>query len=185
MARRVPDLRKLARRQRWMIWLVLIVIVAQFLPFVSALPLLAQFGIIILIIAAVIQIAFHILSVIGVVLLLSAQGNHPAIIVLTGLVMLAPCVNLLTLLLVNQSVTRTLKRAGLKVRLMGVDPAQLERVLNIDVCHSCGYNLTGNVTGICPECGEPIACRNCRYIVLDTTLANCPQCGAEVRRRAT
>ncbi len=23
------------------------------------------------------------------------------------------------------------------------------------VCHRCQYNLTGNVTGICPECGEP------------------------------
>ena len=21
-------------------------------------------------------------------------------------------------------------------------------------CQRCGYNLTGNVTGICPECGE-------------------------------
>ena len=25
------------------------------------------------------------------------------------------------------------------------------------VCHSCGYNLTGNTTGICPECGHVIA----------------------------
>ncbi len=24
------------------------------------------------------------------------------------------------------------------------------------LCSSCGYNLTGNVSGICPECGEPI-----------------------------
>jgi len=23
-------------------------------------------------------------------------------------------------------------------------------------CQSCGYNLTGNVSGICPECGKPI-----------------------------
>jgi hypothetical protein len=23
-------------------------------------------------------------------------------------------------------------------------------------CRTCGYNLTGNVSGICPECGEPI-----------------------------
>ena len=25
-------------------------------------------------------------------------------------------------------------------------------------CVRCDYNLTGNVTGICPECGEPISC---------------------------
>jgi predicted RNA-binding Zn-ribbon protein involved in translation (DUF1610 family) len=24
-------------------------------------------------------------------------------------------------------------------------------------CHSCGYDLTGNVSGRCPECGTPIA----------------------------
>jgi hypothetical protein len=23
-------------------------------------------------------------------------------------------------------------------------------------CQSCDYNLTGNVSGICPECGTPI-----------------------------
>lgn len=23
-------------------------------------------------------------------------------------------------------------------------------------CHQCGYDLTGNVSGICPECGTPI-----------------------------
>jgi len=22
-------------------------------------------------------------------------------------------------------------------------------------CQACGYNLTGNTSGICPECGEP------------------------------
>jgi predicted RNA-binding Zn-ribbon protein involved in translation (DUF1610 family) len=24
-------------------------------------------------------------------------------------------------------------------------------------CAKCGYNLTGNVSGVCPECGTPIA----------------------------
>jgi hypothetical protein len=23
-------------------------------------------------------------------------------------------------------------------------------------CASCGYNLTGNVSGVCPECGKPL-----------------------------
>jgi hypothetical protein len=23
-------------------------------------------------------------------------------------------------------------------------------------CRECGYNLTGNVSGICPECGTPV-----------------------------
>ena len=24
------------------------------------------------------------------------------------------------------------------------------------LCRHCGYNLTGNVSGICPECGTPM-----------------------------
>ncbi len=24
------------------------------------------------------------------------------------------------------------------------------------LCAKCGYNLTGNVSGVCPECGTPI-----------------------------
>lgn len=24
------------------------------------------------------------------------------------------------------------------------------------ICHSCGYDLTGNQSGICPECGTPV-----------------------------
>lgn len=27
------------------------------------------------------------------------------------------------------------------------------------LCEACGYNLTGNVSGICPECGRPISWR--------------------------
>jgi predicted Zn-ribbon and HTH transcriptional regulator len=25
-----------------------------------------------------------------------------------------------------------------------------------DTCHKCGYNLTGNTSGVCPECGSRI-----------------------------
>lgn len=25
------------------------------------------------------------------------------------------------------------------------------------VCTACGYNLTGNTSGVCPECGTPVA----------------------------
>ncbi len=27
-------------------------------------------------------------------------------------------------------------------------------------CEHCGYNLTGNVSGICPECGTPVPCED-------------------------
>jgi len=33
----------------------------------------------------------------------------------------------------------------------------LSRPVDPYACTTCGYNLTGNVSGICPECGTPIA----------------------------
>jgi rubrerythrin len=26
----------------------------------------------------------------------------------------------------------------------------------VQLCSYCGYDLTGNVSGVCPECGKPI-----------------------------
>jgi hypothetical protein len=26
-----------------------------------------------------------------------------------------------------------------------------------NACSSCGYSLTGNTSGVCPECGTPVA----------------------------
>lgn len=153
MPKRSPDLRKLAKRQRWLIWLVLMGILSQFLP----LFLLGQFGMIVVTILFLVHLVVYVLMIVGVVLLLVAQGSHVLVIILCGILMVAPCGNLLLLVLINMSVTRTLRRAGLKVGFLGVDPEGLERVLDPMLCTTCGYNLTGNVTGLCSECGTPIS----------------------------
>jgi len=31
--------------------------------------------------------------------------------------------------------------------------------VRVGLCHSCGYNLTGNISGVCPECGVVIAAK--------------------------
>ena len=152
MSRRRPDIEKLAHRQRWIIWLMLAAILLQFLPLLG----MGQFGIAIMVVALLAQLVIYVLLIVGVILLLTAQGNHIAITVLCGILMAAPCVNLLVLVAVNMSVTRTLRRAGLSVGFMGVKPDDLERVLRADLCTKCGYNLTGNVSGRCPECGEKV-----------------------------
>lgn len=33
---------------------------------------------------------------------------------------------------------------------------EIPKPIDPNVCKKCGYNLTGNVTGICSECGEAI-----------------------------
>ena len=53
-------------------------------------------------------------------------------------------------------------------------------------CRVCGYNLTGNVTGICPECGTSfglgVICECCEKMVYfhpdkQGTFQTCPHCG--------
>ena len=30
------------------------------------------------------------------------------------------------------------------------------RLIRAGLCRSCGYDLTGNTSGVCPECGTPV-----------------------------
>jgi hypothetical protein len=121
MARREPNIRKLAQRQRWLIWLVLVSIISQFFPLTP----LGSYGMFVAIAFSIVAILVYVFMIVGVVLLLSAHGTHIVLIILCGILMMAPCGNLLLLLLVNQVVTRTLKRAGLHVGLLGVRPEEV------------------------------------------------------------
>ena len=89
-------------------------------------------------------------------MMLAAMRRHIVVICLYGLLMFAPCVNLVILLLVNSLATRVLRKAGLSVGLMGVKDEDVVRLLSPNLCRKCAYNLTGNVSGRCPECGTPI-----------------------------
>lgn len=40
--------------------------------------------------------------------------------------------------------------------LLGLSYWTERRQRRLSVCSACGYDLTGNVSGICPECGTPI-----------------------------
>ena len=179
MARRTPNLRKLASRQRRILWLLLAGIASFFLPFLPlGNNLAAQF------LWVGLHLVVALLVVISVGLLLSAEGTHPIVTVLTALCMVIPLVNLLILLRVNDSATRTLKAAGLRVGLMGVSKAEVEKLLAPGVCKKCGYSLEGNTSGICPECGNaarPAFCGNCGYRVAEVNGDACPQCGLAIR----
>jgi predicted amidophosphoribosyltransferase len=59
------------------------------------------------------------------------------------------------------------------------------------LCGKCGYNLTGNTSGVCPECGTPIAakraaavpiipCPVCSYDLSGNTSGACPECGTKL-----
>ena len=52
-----------------------------------------------------------------------------AVAVISGILLLVPCVGLLTLLVLNNRATARLGAAGIKVGLIGADPSEIARVL--------------------------------------------------------
>ena len=42
--------------------------------------------------------------------------------------------------------------AGIAVRRI----SRKQNRRRLGLCYGCGYDLTGNVSGVCPECGETI-----------------------------
>lgn len=152
MPRRSPDIRKLARRQRWMPWLIVLTILVQILPY----GLWDRLGPGAYAAVGALAAVIHILLLVTVVLVLVAEGVSTVETVLCGIVMLAPCANILMAMLVSESARRCLRQAGLPVGPIGIGREHVERIFDRDLCSRCGYDLTGNVSGICPECGSRI-----------------------------
>ncbi len=50
------------------------------------------------------------------------------------------------------------------------------------LCVHCHYDLTGNTTGICPECGKTRVCWSCGVRLGPSPGTHCPECGASAER---
>ena len=149
------DIRTLARRQRWLMWLLLASMLLL-IPTSSISIANSQSTFIRWLIGAVYVAAYLVIDFL-LLMVLAAKNEHRRIMVLYGLLMLAPCVNLFILAVVLCDVNLTLRRARLRVGLFGVDTSEVERLLNPQLCQNCSYDLHGNVSGTCPECGRNIA----------------------------
>jgi hypothetical protein len=44
------------------------------------------------------------------------------------------------------------------------------------LCHACGYDLSGNELGVCPECGAVARCRACKEPLVHDDFGPCPAC---------
>lgn len=148
---RNTNLRELARRQRWLIVIIAVGICVQILGLVPW-GSYANYAHVVL---TVILVLLWLVSIIVVVLALNAEGTNPITTTLCAFLMLAPCINLFLLFMINLSFSRTLRRSGLKVGFLGISEERIEKALNPSLCSTCAYDLTGNISGICPECGRP------------------------------
>jgi uncharacterized membrane protein len=108
-------LRRVARRQQWVLYALL----AQIAVYVAMLALQGASGV-----AALLGLLFLGLAIFSMVavFLLAKELLHIVVAVICTVLMLIPCISLLTLVIVNGRATRLLQQHGVKVGLMGANP---------------------------------------------------------------
>jgi hypothetical protein len=117
-----PDrekLRRIARYQRWVLYALLANIILN----ISAVALRQQGPAVNLLIG--LAVLAVVLVAIVAVFLLAKELFHVAIAVLCAMLMIVPCISLLTLAIVNQKATTYLQVRGIRVGFMGVDPSRI------------------------------------------------------------
>ena len=110
-------LRRVARRQQWVLYALLAQVVLYFLLCVFTYT--DQKGPIV-----VLSLAFWALAIVSMVaiFLLAKEVVHIVIAVICTIFMLMPCISLMILLVVNGRATKLLQQHGVKVGLMGANP---------------------------------------------------------------
>lgn len=167
------DVRLVAQRQRRLIWCVLIMLFLSFVgPFTMALRppggglLMDMLGLIL----PLCVLGFTVLVVVWTIATMNALRMHIVWRILYAPLLFFPLVGLLCLLSVNRRATTALRKAGLRVGFMGVDDDEVVRRLSRFVCTGCGYDLTGNVSGFCSECGTEIPPEKLRPVIADESV---------------
>lgn len=144
------DLRMVAKRQRALLWLILAQLVVYFSMMGST---TSRHATVLIIPLLALYVAIGILVLVWIAQLLSAMRVHIVARIFFLLLCFAPCINLLLIIGLNHRAIAVLREAGLTVGFMGVKDEEVTRLLARFTCRKCGYNLTGNTSGVCPECG--------------------------------
>lgn len=150
--------RRLARDQRNLAWLTLLLIALHVLfVFVDAVALanisptallLGGFWILVYVACA---------ALVGAIA--SQMGMHAWVTIFVGILAFVPFVCLLPIVAVLARLNQFWKQQGLVPTIFGVDPVLAEGLQHGTRCAGCGYNLHGNESGVCSECGREIEVR--------------------------
>lgn len=144
------DLRQIARLQRWILRALPIALASEAaLLLAPAFNLLGVRGELFLAVAPLLMLGL-------VAALLVRLDVSDGTILLYAFLMLVPVLNLVLWFEANARATAALKRAGLRVGLLGARDEDVLSIIDPYRCNGCGYNLFGNVSGRCPECGRDI-----------------------------
>jgi hypothetical protein len=112
-------LRRVARYQQWVIYTLLVNIVLYIVALSTR-----QAGLLANLAVLVVALGIVVFGVISISLLASELFNT-GIGVLCGVLVIVPCISLITLLVVNGKATSFLQKHGIKVGFMGANPDQI------------------------------------------------------------
>jgi hypothetical protein len=109
-------LRRVARYQKWVLYALLANIIYNIVAYATqGQGLLVSLAVLV---GAIAVIAFAMTAV----FLLANELYSPAIGIVCAIVMIIPCISLITLLVINGKATEYLQQNGIKVGFMGVNP---------------------------------------------------------------
>ncbi|MFQ5502870.1 MAG: hypothetical protein ACE5EQ_11320 [Phycisphaerae bacterium] len=144
------DLVNVARVQRWLLRLLPLAVACDAaVIFAPSFKLLGVEGFLFFIPVPLIMLGL-------VIVLLSLVEASGGISILYLFLMFIPGINILVWFEVNARATEVLKRAGVRVGVLGARDLDVRSIIDATLCSGCGYNLTGNVSGRCSECGKEI-----------------------------
>ncbi|GJM26413.1 MAG: hypothetical protein DHS20C16_28280 [Phycisphaerae bacterium] len=69
---------------------------------------------------------------------------------------LIPLFQIVAAVLLIRKAADVFRESNIKVTFWGADNEQVRRQVAGLLCTQCAYNLTGNESGVCPECGTKI-----------------------------
>jgi hypothetical protein len=152
------NLRDIARHHRW----VMIALAATSIYYFVALPLnllpsLGPCGLsgLPFMVSLFVFIAIKLYSLTSFVRL-SESLNDPVIVsIIQFLLMFVFLIDVAILAIAALPRALTVRAAGVNIRWYWISPTLVSRQMSAELCTRCGYNLTGNVSGRCPECGTP------------------------------
>lgn len=143
------DLIKVATRQRSLIWLILLSILAM-VGFIALLSVNTVAGIIL----GGLLVVFQLLALIQTFRLSAAMksGYIMPVLLIFGIVI--PFLGLIMLLLISGQANGLFKAAGVKIGFMGVPKSEYPKLTKGN-CPGCGYSRDGlEPLQTCPECGR-------------------------------
>ncbi len=73
---------------------------------------------------------------------------------------MVPFLHWVVAILIWVALNREWRSLGVRVGWWGPHAADVDRLRAGELCFGCGYDLRGNVTGVCPECGREVGLRS-------------------------